>query len=307
MREAYVKTLLDIAEKDPDVYLLSGDLGFGMFKHFWERFPDRFINVGIAEQNMMSVAAGMALERKTVFAYSIGSFPTFRCLEQIRNDCAYHEAAVKVVCGGGGLSYGPLGMSHHATEDLAVMRALPGITVMAPGDQMEAAAATRAIWKRPGTCYLRLGRGGERRIHSDPLGDDLRKAIRVLEGRSVVAFCTGDIFGETSDACELLKKQGITPALFTFPMIKPIDQETIMRCAEGFKLIVTVEEHNVVGGFGSAVAEVIAEMGGRRAKLVRIGLQDTYCTVVGSQKCQRTEYGISAEQIASKVMKALHG
>ena len=152
---------MDIAEKDKNVVLITGDLGFGVLKPFWEKFPDQFINAGIAEQDMTGFAAGMALCGKTVFTYSIGNFPTLRCIEQIRNDCAYHNANVKIVCVGGGFTYGPLGMSHHATEDIAVMRAMPDVTVFAPGDAAEAAACTKAMYETPGTCYLRLGRGGE--------------------------------------------------------------------------------------------------------------------------------------------------
>jgi transketolase len=165
MRDAFVRTLIDIAKEDKNVHLITGDLGFGVLKPFWEQLPDQFTNAGIAEQNMTSFAAGLALEGKTVFTYSIGNFPTLRCLEQIRNDCAYHNANVKIVCVGGGFVYGSLGMSHHATEDLAIMRALPDVTVLAPGDLVEAECATRAIYEHQGTCYLRLGRGGEKRIH----------------------------------------------------------------------------------------------------------------------------------------------
>ena len=165
MRDTFVKTLIDIAKKDKNVHLITGDLGFGVLKPFWEQLPDQFTNAGIAEQNMTSFAAGLALQGKTVFTYSIGNFPTLRALEQIRNDCAYHNANVKIVCVGGGFVYGPLGMSHHATEDLSIMRALPDVTVLAPGDLVEAEYATRAIYETEGTCYLRLGRGGEKQIH----------------------------------------------------------------------------------------------------------------------------------------------
>ena len=165
MRDTFVRTLIDIAKADKNVHLVTGDLGFGVLRPFWEQLPDQFTNAGIAEQNMTSFAAGMALEGKTVFTYSIGNFPTLRAIEQIRNDCAYHNANVKIVCVGGGFVYGSLGMSNHATEDLAIMRALPDVVVVAPGDLVEAKCATRAIYQHQGTCYLRLGRGGEKRIH----------------------------------------------------------------------------------------------------------------------------------------------
>ncbi len=157
MRDTFVRTLIALAKEDPNIELMTGDLGFGVLKPFWEQLPDQFVNAGIAVQNMTSAAAGMALEGKTVFTYSIGNFPTLRCLEQIRNDCAYHHANVKIVCVGGGFVYGSLGMSHQATEDIAVMRALPDVAVLCPGDLVEAEEATRAIARYPGTCYLRLG------------------------------------------------------------------------------------------------------------------------------------------------------
>ncbi|WP_047150835.1 transketolase family protein [Aneurinibacillus tyrosinisolvens] len=305
MRDTFVKTLIELAKNDKNILLVTGDLGFGVLKPFWEQFPDQFLNVGIAEQNMTSLAAGMALEGKTVFTYSIGNFPTLRCIEQIRNDCAYHNANVKIVCIGGGFVYGSLGMSHHATEDLSIMRALPDVAVLAPGDLVEAEYATRAIYENNGTCYLRLGRGGEKRIH-DKIDDfKIGKAIKIKDGVKVAIMSTGGIFDEAFEASEMLSEKGITPALYTFPTVKPIDKETIEECAEKFTLIVTIEEHNIVGGFGSAVSEVLAELGGRRAKILRIGLNDRYSSIVGSQKYLRDVYGMSAMKIVEKVEGAL--
>lgn len=306
MRDTFVRTLIGLAKENKDIELVTGDLGFGVLKPYWEQLPDQFTNAGIAEQNMTTVAAGMALEGKTVFTYSIGNFPTLRCLEQIRNDCAYHEANVKVVCVGGGFVYGALGMSHQATEDLAILRALPGVVVMAPGDLVEAEAATRAIAAYPGTCYLRLGRGGEKRIHESLPDFQIGKAIQVKEGERVAIFSTGAIFEEVQGAYDLLTAKGIHPAVYTFPTVKPIDTEVIRRCAENFDWIVTCEEHNVVGGFGSAVAEVMAEMRQRKAALIRIGLNDLYATRVGNQNYLREQYGMSAGKIAEKIEAALH-
>ena len=200
MRDTFVRTLIEIAKKNKNIELITGDLGFGVLKPYYEELPDQFLNAGIAEQNMTSVAAGMALEGKTVFTYSIGNFPTLRCLEQIRNDCAYHDANVKIVCVGGGFVYGSLGMSHHATEDIAAMRALPGVTVLCPGDLVEAEEATKAMASYPGTCYLRLGRGGEKRIHDKIEGFEIGKAIKVNDGEKVAIFSTGAIFEEIAGA-----------------------------------------------------------------------------------------------------------
>ena len=179
MRDTFVRTLVQLAKEDKNIELVTGDLGFGVLKSFWEQCPDQFTNAGIAEQNMTSVAAGMALTGKNVFTYSIGNFPTLRCIEQIRNDCAYHHANVKVVCIGGGFVYGSLGMSHQATEDLAILRALPDVVVLAPADLVEAEECTKALAKYNGTAYLRLGRGGEKRIHEKIDNFQIGKAIKV--------------------------------------------------------------------------------------------------------------------------------
>ena len=301
MRDTFVRTLLEIAKKDKNVYIITGDLGFGVLKPFWTELPDQIINAGIAEQNMTSIAAGLAMQGKIVYTYSIGNFPTLRCIEQIRNDCAYHNANVKVVCVGGGFVYGSLGMSHHATEDIAMMRSLPDVTVLAPGDLVEAEAATKAIYETPGTCYLRLGRGGEKRIHEKLDGFTIGKAIEIQKGENVAVFSTGAIFDEVNETCEQLKADGIMPTVYTFPTVKPIDKEVILQCAKTHTAIVTVEEHNLSGGFGSAVAEVLAEADGVKAKLVRVALDDRYSCIVGSQKYLRNQYSIDAKAIIEKV------
>ena len=304
MRDSFVRSVLELAKNDRNVELVTGDLGFGVLRPFWEAVPDQFLNVGIAEQNMTAMAAGMALEGKTVFTYSIGNFPTLRCIEQIRNDCAYHGVNVNIVCVGGGFVYGFLGMSHHATEDLAVMRSLPNVAVFAPADKVEAAAVAKAVVKYPGTCYIRLGRGGEKVIRKDIGEFQVGKAIPVCEGDRVAIFSTGDIAGEVLKAREMLESRGVTPTIYTFPTVKPLDAETVRACAVGHELIVTCEEHNIVGGFGSAVAEVLAEMGDS-ARLVRVGIDDTYCGIVGDQNHLRAHYGLTGGQIAERIAKEL--
>lgn len=306
MRDTFVRTLIESAKENPNIVLITGDLGFGVLKPFWEQLPNQFINAGIAEQNMTSVAAGMALEGKTVFTYSIGNFPTLRCLEQIRNDCAYHKANVKIVCVGGGFVYGSLGMSHQATEDIAIMRSLPDVAVLCPGDLVEAEQATKAIIEYPGTCYLRLGRGGERRIHEQLDGFEIGKSVKIKDGKRVAVFSTGAIFDEIGEAVGILLSNGIDPAVYTFPTVKPIDYRTINECAELFDLIVTVEEHNIVGGFGSAVAEVLAE-NRSHAGLVRIGLNDTYSSFVGNQKYLRSQFGLDSQGIAGRILAEVNG
>lgn len=304
MRDTVIRTLIELGKEDKDVELITGDLGFGVLKSFWETLPNQFINAGIAEQNMTGVAAGMALEGKKVFTYSIGNFPTLRCLEQIRNDCAYHNANVNVICVGGGYVYGSLGMSHHATEDIAILRALPDVTVICPGDPVEAALAVKKIAQTDGTCYLRLGRGGEQNVNTVIKEFEIGKAYKLRDAKDinkkVAVFSTGAILEETSKACDMLEEQGIAVEQYSFPTVKPIDRAVIEDCANRFDNIFTVEEHNIVGGFGGAVAEVLAECGGK-AKLHRIGIDDFYCIEVGSQAYLREQVGINAEGIVRKV------
>lgn len=304
MRDTVIRTLIELGKEDKDVELITGDLGFGVLKSFWETLPNQFINAGIAEQNMTGVAAGMALEGKKVFTYSIGNFPTLRCLEQIRNDCAYHNANVNVICVGGGYVYGSLGMSHHATEDIAILRALPDVTVICPGDPIEAALAVKKIAQTDGTCYLRLGRGGELNVNTVIKEFEIGKAYKLRDAKDmnkkVAVFSTGAILEETTKACDMLEEQGIAVEQYSFPTVKPIDRAVIEDCANRFDNIFTVEEHNIVGGFGGAVAEVIAECGGK-AKLHRIGIDDFYCIEVGSQAYLREQVGINAEGIVKKV------
>ena len=307
MRDSFVRTLISLASKDKSIELVTGDLGFGVLKPFWEQLPDQFTNAGIAEKSMTALAVGMALEGKNVFVYSIGNFPTLRCLEQIRNDCAYHQAQVKIVCVGGGFAYGPLGMSHHATEDIAVMRALPNVAVMAPGDAAEAEACTKALADYRGTAYLRLGRGGEKLIPGK-MGDfRIGKARPVYEGERAALFSTGGIFDEVQAAYEILAEKGLHPAVYTFPTVKPIDRDLIEAVAHEFELIVTCEEHNIMGGFGSAVAEVLAGMKRKRAYLAAVGLNDVFASKVGDQKYLRKQYGIDGWSIAERVLRELNG
>ncbi len=306
MRDAFTAALQALAAKDKNIFLITGDLGFAVLKPYWETYPGQFFNAGISEQAMTGMAAGMALEGKTVFTYSIGNFPTLRCLEQIRNDCAYHHANVKIVCVGGGFVYGSLGMSHHATEDMAILRALPDVTVFAPGDPEEVRAVMPVLAAHPGTCYLRLGRGGEPTIHKAPISDyRLGQAICLREGDQAVLFSSGGILTQTMAAAEQLSGRGIRVGVFSFPTLKPIDEGLIRRLAKEVPLIATVEEHTVIGGLGGAVCEVVGGMQGSRARILRIGMQDQYTAIVGTQQYLREKYGMDSASIAKKVEEAL--
>lgn len=306
MRDAFTRALMREAAKDSRLTLVTGDLGFGVLRPFWETYPDQFVNAGIAEQSMTGLAAGLAKTGRTVLTYSIGNFPTIRCLEQIRNDCAYHGLNVKVVCVGGGFVYGSLGMSHHATEDMAMMRALPGVTVFTPGDPQEVEAIVPAMLNTPGTCYLRLGRGGEPTLHETPVENwVMPKALTLRAGTDVAILSAGGILTQTVSAGKKLAEQGVSAEVVSFLCIKPIDREKIAELTERFHHIVTVEEHSVMGGFGSAVGEVAAELG-RPCRIHRIGMEDVYSTIVGTQQYLRGEYQMDDEAICRRTLAWLN-
>lgn len=306
MRDAFVRALMREAANDPRLTLVTGDLGFGVLKPFWETYPAQFINAGISEQSMTGLAAGLSMTGRTVITYSIGNFPTIRCLEQIRNDCAYHDANVKVVCVGGGFVYGSLGMSHHATEDMAELRALPGVTVFTPGDPWEVEAIVPVMLRTPGTCYLRLGRGGEPFLHEGALTDwQLGQALTLKTGKDVALLSAGGILTQTVGAAKLLAEQGISAEVVSFPTIKPIDRDAIMALASRFRHLVTVEEHTVVGGFGSAVCEVVAE-GGCGCRVHRIGMEDSYSCIVGTQQYLRSQYQMDDHAICNRTLAWLN-
>ena len=302
MRDAFVRALMREAAADPRLTLITGDLGFGVLKPFWETYPDQFVNAGIAEQGMTGLAAGLARTGRTVLTYSIGNFPTLRCIEQIRNDCAYHDANVKIVCVGGGFVYGSLGMSHHATEDMAVLRALPGVTVFTPGDPAEVEAVVPVMLRTPGTCYLRLGRGGEPMLHDAPVTDwTLPRALTLRQGTDVALLSAGGILTQTVSAARLLQEQGVSAEVVSFPCLKPIDREKLMELAGRFRHLVTVEEHSIVGGFGSAVCEVIAETG-MPCRVHRIGMEDVYSCIVGTQQYLRGQYRMDDRAICERTL-----
>lgn len=298
MRTAFIRTLEELAAADPRVNLVVGDLGFTVVEPFAQRFPKQFLNAGVAEQNMTGLAAGMALSGKVVFTYSIANFPTLRCLEQIRNDGCYHKANLKVVSVGGGLAYGALGSSHQATEDLAILRSLPGMTVVAPGDPVEAECATRAVAALDGPCYLRLGKAGEQVVHKRPLDFRLGRAITVVEGEDVTLISTGGLLHACLKAVEALRDRGISARLLSMHTVKPLDAEAVLQAAEQTSAILSVEEHSVLGGLGGAVAEVLAQRASRRAPFRILGLPDRFCREVGSHDHLRAHSGLTADRIA---------
>jgi len=304
MRDRFIQTLCELAATDPRIMLITGDLGFAVLDEYRRRFPRQFINAGVAEQNMTLLATGMALEGHVVFTYSIGNFPTLRCLEMIRNDAAYHNANVKVVSIGGGFSYGPLGISHHATEDLAIMRALPGVTSVAPTSLWEVAEATKAITQTPGTCFFRLDKDlGPDGPSNEPFVLGKPRVLR--RGRDVALLVTGGILSEVVKAADQLERDGVSASIYAVHTLKPLDPEVIITASKTHGALVTVEEHTVLGGLGSLVLETLADAASFPRKFLRIGLDGHFSSAVGSQSFLRTLYRMDAANIVSRTHKLL--
>ena len=302
MRDNFINALINLAKNDKDIVLLTGDLGFRVFEKFESSFPGQYFNVGVAEQNMTGVATGLSLEGKKVVTYSIGNFVTLRCLEQIRNDACYHNVNISIVANGGGFSYGSLGMSHHTTEDLAILRALPNISVVAPCTAEEAGEAITAMIMNGGTGYLRLDKSSAKDCFSeDPFV--IGKSRRYKEGKDITLIATGSILGEANTASIELKKIGIEARVVGMHSIKPIDVDEIIDAVSNTGGIVTIEEHNKDGGLGSAVSEVCMDLGMIPRKFLRIGLENKYSSIVGSQLYLRSRYDMDSVSIINRVKK----
>lgn len=304
MRNAFIARLTELAEANPKLVLVTGDLGFGVFNEFTARFPRQFLNAGVAEQNMTAVATGMAMEGFTTFTYSIGNFPTLRCLEQLRNDTFYHDAKVIVVSVGGGYSYGQLGMSHHATEDLSILRALPGVTICAPGSRWETGKALDALIDTPGAAYLRLERAGT--FEDKGVGEfQLGRARQLRSGDALTLIGIGGVVSEVVAAADELEFQGVSCRVLSMHTLRPFDAESVLAAARDTGGIVTVEENTVHGGLGGAVAEVCLESRCRPRVFKRLGIGDQFTSTVGDQSYLRALAGIDHASIVRQALKIL--
>ena len=300
MRNHLINKITELAEEDKNIILITGDLGFGVLESFQKKFPKRFINAGIAEQNMATVAAGLALEGNKVFIYSIGNFPTLRCIEQIRNDICYHNANVKILAVGSGFAYGTLGMTHHATEDLAIMRALPNMNVFTPCDFVSAEAVAEDLCKIQGPCYVRLERGGEQQVFIKDEKFVIGKLKELRKGSDIAIIAIGTVINEALKAADALKQQNKNISVYSVYSLKPLDEQEILSIAKKHKYILTIEEHQIVGGLGSTISEIIAE-NNVNVKIIRLGLNDEFTSVVGNQEYLREIYKIDYKNIIRKI------
>lgn len=305
MRTAFVEEITKLAGKDKNVWLLTGDLGFSVFDDFQKKFPNQYLNTGVAEQNLISIAAGLAMSGKKVFVYSISTFMTMRPLEQIRNDLCYQNLPVYLIGGGSTFSYSTFGCTHFALEDLGLMRILPNMAVMAPGDALEVRALVQDVYKRNSPAYIRIAKKGEPVIHAPDDVISLGKSSKICEGKDVsILVCTRQL-SNAALAVSALKKDNISCRLLSFHTIKPLDKQAIIKAAKETGGIITVEEHFKKGGLGTAVAEILA-LEGLSVPLINIGIDDEFPSGSGSQDYFLKKYGLAPEGIIGAVNKILH-
>jgi transketolase len=291
LRTTFIDTLIDLAEKDERIFLLTPDMGYSVLEPFREKFPSRFLNTGIAEQNTIGVAAGLAKSGKIVYVYSIIPFVTMRCFEQVRLDLAYNNTQVRLVGIGAGMTYGFLGPTHHAYEDIAIMRAIPNMKVICPGDPIETKELVCQTYDMEGPIYIRLAKNGEPNIHKTNSIIEFGKAIEVIKGNDLILITTSNMLETGNIWAEEWKKEGVGVTLVSMHTIKPLDQKFIEALIDRKLPIITLEEHNVIGGLGSAVAEVIAESG-FTIPFRRIGINDTFSHYVGNHNFQRKKFNL---------------
>lgn len=298
MRNALTESLCQIAAKNEKLLFLVADIGNITFDKFREEFPERFINVGVAEANMVGIAAGLALSGKIPFVYTIASFLTMRAFEQIRDDVCYQKANVKIVGVGGGVAYSTLGPTHHTVEDLAMMRAVPNMTVISPADPLEAKKVSLAVCDHEGPVYIRLGKAGEPNLYADDnFPFRIGKANVMRKGRDVTLFTTGAITGSVLKAAGLLGREGIEARVVNMHTLKPLDREAVLSAAEETRAIVSIEEHSLYGGLGGAVSEILAEEAPRKVPFKRLGLPDRFAHDYGPLDYVRNRMGLSVERI----------
>jgi transketolase len=299
--KSFPEVLLELGEANPDLFVVSQDVGpVGVFA---QRFPDRALDVGITEQNLVGVAAGLAARGKLVFVYAMAPFVTMRSFEQVRTDLAYNEKNVKIVAIFGGLLAGPWGSTHHAIEDFALMRAIPGMTVLAPADPHETERCLRAAAELTGLVYLRMG--GFPPVHEKDYAFQVGRAIPLREGSDATIIAAGTMVRPALEAHDRLKGRGVQAGVLDMHTIKPLDAAAVQDAAKRTGRIVTAEEHGIIGGLGSAVAEVLAEAGVGR--LARVGVRDTFCTEIASYPELCEMHGLTAEGIERAVLSLQKG
>jgi len=302
MRKTCLNMVFELAKQDERVVFIGSDLGIGTLDQFKQEMPDRFFMEGVSEANIIGMAAGMALEGKIVYVNTIATFLTRRCFEQLALDLCLHNLPVRLIGNGGGLVYAPLGPTHEAIEDIAILRALPRMSIVAPADADEMRRLMPRTLDYPGPIYIRLAKGGDPIVTNDRLPFEIGKAIPMRDGADALVVTTGITLKIALDAADLLAAAGIQAAVLHMPTVKPLDAPALLGYCRRIPIIVTVEEHSVIGGLGSAAAELIAEAGLASVKRFRrIGIPDVFPDQYGSQASLMARYEITAEQVCTLV------
>ncbi len=302
MRKTCLDQVYALAKNDARIFFIGSDLGYETLKQFKQEMPDRFFMEGVSEQNLVGISAGMAMEGKIVYANTIATFLSRRCFEQIVLDMALHQVNVRLIANGGGLVYAPLGPTHLAIDDLAILRAVPNMTIVAPCDAEEMKRLMPLTVDYPGPMYIRIAKGGDPIVSSDEIPFKIGKAMPIREGRDALIVTTGITLGPALKAAETLKKEGIEAAILHMPTVKPLDSDTLLRYVRQTSVVVTIEEHSIIGGLGSAVAETILEANFDSSKnFKRIGIPDVFSSSYGSQDDLMRLYGITADNLCAVI------
>lgn len=304
MRNAFTESLCDIAERDSRILFLVADIGNITFDRFRDQHSNRFINIGVAEANMVGTAAGLALSGKLPFVYTIASFLTMRAMEQIRDDVCYQNVNVKIIGVGGGIAYSTLGPTHHTVEDIAMMRAIPNMTVISPADPLEAKKASLAIYEHEGPVYVRLNKVGEPNLYTEDYPFKIGRATLLRKGDDAAIIATGAINGRALQAAAILEKEGISVRVINMHTLKPIDREAVLQAAET-GAVVSLEEHSPFGGLGGAVAEILATEASRRVPFRILAFPDQFAHHYGDQEYLRDRHGLGLSRIVGTIKELL--
>jgi len=305
MRTAIIDGVYEIMKKNKNSYFLTGDLGYNTLEKIEKDFGNRFINIGVAEQNMIGIASGLALTGKKVFCYSIIPFLTMRCFEQIRNDICYHDLDVTLLGSGSGLTYGILGSTHFALEDLAILRPLPNMTIFSPADEIDAQLGVRASKNFHHPLYIRIDLREKAKIHKHLYDFKFGKGVVIQKGKDLVFFVTGTLMEEVIKATKIIKEEkGLTSTIIDIHTIKPLDIDLILKEVEGKEMVFTVEEHGIIGGLGAAISEILSESK-KPVRVIRIGTIDKFVKVIGTRSYLRKQLGLDTEGIVKKVRQEL--
>ncbi len=306
MRKMCLDVVYELARQDKRVFFIGSDLGIGTLQKFKDEIPERFFMEGISEANMIGMAAGLAMEGKIPYVNTIATFLTRRCFEQVVVDLGLHNLNVRLLGNGGGLVYAPLGPTHEAIEDIAIMRSIPNMTVIAPADANEMRRVMAQSLDHEGPIYIRIAKGGDPIVTSDAIPFEIGKALPMREGSDALIITTGITLRNGLEAADRLKEQGIGLSVLHVPTVKPIDRQLIMQFVGKVPVIVTIEEHTIIGGLGSAVAEIIAEANFISPKYFkRIGIPDIFADQYGSQASLMDKFDITTDYLTATLKKIL--